>query len=109
MEAHGLFPEVWVYGRKEKLDSINISRYADASPAQDSLLSEDLVIGGRTRLPSERKVDLVGGGDQISGFPSAPLASTRRVYHLAEFHDLPAFKIGKRSTRVSRSFWSGLK
>ncbi|MEH2480152.1 hypothetical protein V1282_003509 [Nitrobacteraceae bacterium AZCC 2146] len=53
------------------------------------------MIGGRTRLPSERKVDLVGGGDQISGFPLGAFGEYAAVYHLAEFHDLPAFKIGK--------------
>jgi hypothetical protein len=42
------------------------------------------------------KAELLGGGSQIAEFlfGAADKRLQRRVYHLAEFHDLPAFRIG---------------
>jgi hypothetical protein len=42
--------------------------------------------------------ELIGGGDGIARFlfGSADERSRREVYHLAENHDLPAFKVGNK-------------
>jgi hypothetical protein len=42
--------------------------------------------------------DLIGGGDRIAEFlfGAADERLRREVYHLAEHHDLPAFKIGNK-------------
>jgi hypothetical protein len=46
-------------------------------------------------MSDDSKLDLLRGADQISDFMFGTPKERRQVYHLAEHHDLPVFKMGK--------------
>lgn len=51
-----------------------------------------------TKNDSPQDADLIGGGDRIAQFlfGQADEQLRREVYHLAEHHDLPVFKVGNK-------------
>lgn len=46
------------------------------------------------KAPSDEAPDLLCGATEISEFLFRKPNARRRVYHLYEHHDLPAFKVG---------------